>query len=95
MSYYDAFDGPMTAEDDVRMMQNREQWPNPLLLPIKRYVGSLPECAVLAAYPGRETEVFLIGMFSIQGRVIDALDKTKTIKYDSYEAIVKDGWMVD
>jgi len=87
-----------TKEDDLHLLQDHDAWANYPLLPVKRFLADqpLPECAVMAAgWPGHEHEVFLVGLYSIEGKIIDALKRAQSIKYTSYQAVMDDGWMVD
>ena len=88
----------LRERDDVAMMEHVELWPRWPVLPVKRYgptwqQGDLPEMGVLAACEEHRHTVFLdVMLFGMDG---DALKDAKRKEYDSFQAIVDDGWVVD
>lgn len=84
---------PTRGERDIAMMKAPDNWPQWPILPLKRVRGSDLEVGVLVngAFEGPHTEATVY--LSSMNRVITV--ETPTIKYDSFEALVADGWMID
>lgn len=79
--------------EEVRFIESFQTWPMYPWLPIKRYVDGQdhPECAMIHA--GNLTVVIHAGL---HGSTPDQVVAAKTTKYESIEALVKDGgWYVD
>jgi hypothetical protein len=84
----------LREQDDLKMMRRPHLWPWWPVLPIKNYKRAKPgclECGILcmddlSGLP--EPVVVLSNMFEID-------ENKKQIQYDSLEAIVADGWVVD
>lgn len=81
------------------MMRTPDMWPRWPLLPIKRYNPEHhgTEVAVMFAVADHLTTVFLGYMFAAKGPTIaDAMAcYPNRLRYDTYEDIIKDGWIVD
>jgi len=75
---------------NLEMMKNPIAWPD-LALPIKRDINSKFECAILM---GNGPEVFLININNLSKAILTKND-VKTIQYNSFEEIIKAGWVVD
>lgn len=80
---------------DIEVMQTPEEWPHRVVLPLKRYSktpGAFPDSGFITNKTG--CRVFLENIFSISlGET--PLELVKSKQYDSFEAILADGWMVD
>lgn len=89
----------MTTEElpDVEFLQKPSLWPYYPACPIKRQSGSpMPECAVIFNVKGNETTVILANMFEIPSMSFrEIYDKYPVKKYDSFQAIIDDGWECD
>lgn len=77
--------------DDLNMMQNPSRWPSKTVLPLKhRYKTNKrgwPEFAVIVNGYGPKLFHTTFG---------DPFDEnTPTTQYESFEDIIKDGWIVD
>jgi hypothetical protein len=85
----------MVAErDDLVMMQHPEQWPRWPKLPVvrrsefKKNTGVLLE---LGFHDDVKPTVYLINLFD----PILKLSDIEQIKYESFDALIADGWHVD
>ena len=84
---------PRTAEDertDLRYIRTPELWPNWPFLPLKRGSNQTREIAYLLAEP-RDKGYHLYDGNMLAAKQSDPILKT----YDSPEALVVDGWVVD
>ena len=85
--------------DDLTMLRNPNAWYYRPLCAIKRRVeGSpFPECATILE--DEEGMVYLVGMHEIAGlgqkAIKEKLGDAKTSYYDSWEELLKDGWVID
>lgn len=86
---------------DLDMMKNPGLWPQWPVLPVKRYRerGQMPDCAVLIDAGEPQPTVFQINPYDIPAgdlreNIINN-PKVKHTKYDTLEALMADGWMVD
>jgi hypothetical protein len=86
-------------EKHLSMMRTPDKWPRWPVLPIKRYNPDHhgTECAVMFAVEGYLTTVFLGYLIEAKGPTIaDAMAcYPNRLKYDDYDAILDDGWIVD
>ncbi len=83
---------------DVEFMRNDKRWPYWPILPLKRPdKNGLPECGFITAHRGRPTTIIIANMYDDLGAktIGELYEKYKLIEYDSFEAIVEDGWVVD
>ncbi len=86
-------------QDDLSMMKNPGKWSRYPILPIKRVnkSGGMPEFGLLL--PIKNPVVYLVNMWDLGDlgikTVADIMSKVKSISYDSFEAILDDGWVVD
>ena len=79
----------------VDMMASPGRWPCWPWLPLKRRSGQVwPECGLLRAVNDKLTEVVL-GVNMWDGDLKAAVENAEKRMYDSFEAIVNDGWEVD
>lgn len=98
---------PERQEFEIDFMAHPLKWPY-LVLPVKRqhpdYAGQM-EIGTMVAVEGFLTTVFLTFMFHGQ-QIMDQCvythehgepdpDGISFIQYDSYEAIIEDGWRID
>jgi hypothetical protein len=90
-----------TNFNDAEFMANSLEWPNPRILPVKRWLSEKLECGILLSSPVSDrplSTVYLVNMFALSTAddVIDLLkDPTKREEYPSFTALVEAGWMVD
>lgn len=87
---------PATRQaQDLSMMKDRDSWPRWPLLPLKRSSKEAGvECGFLA--DDAQTTVFLGTVYELSsGPLMEAVKPLKALVYDSFEAIVRDGWTVD
>ena len=79
---------------DLEMMQQSEGWPVFPLLPLKRYPNehSGPELGIL--WQGCGPTVHRCTMFNLP-KTPEESAALPTIKYESFEALVLDGWVID
>jgi hypothetical protein len=82
----------ITKADDIAMLKSSDKWPGWPFLPIKRYVNNDMQAAVIWA--GEPLNVIETNLFDLP-KTFDELKKIAHKKYESPEAIVEDGWMVD
>lgn len=97
--------------DDLAFFQDPDRWPNQPLCPVKnprilqdgspRTNGGMPACGllyenttpVISGLPRVQPIVYLVGLFDDrQGKPIKSFPAKQ---YDSLEAMVADGWIVD
>jgi len=81
-----------TVEQEVDMMENPARWPLWPWLPVKEraYDGrKRRKFGVMHADNG--PKVFLIGLYEVN----KIAENTPTEEYDTFDAVVKAGWMVD
>ena len=86
--------------DDLEMLQTPDLWPNWPALPMRRYkpdqtVG-FPEVGVVLDMEGLQNMVVKINLFYLNAlngaeRIRDA----EKYRYESLEALLADGWIVD
>lgn len=83
-----------SAPDDLSFMQTSDNWPRYPILPIKRKNNDIGfwDCAILFA-DGRPI-VYHCNMFQLADKTL-TLESCKKNTYDSFEALVADGWIVD
>lgn len=94
----------MTTEQEIRkaidsnFLRQHEKWPCFPICPVKCYDGKdkrgFPTCGIVWA--GKPT-VLVVDMFMISGCNYEgAKEKAEeVIEYESFDAMVADGWMVD
>lgn len=86
-------------QDDLSMMKNPGKWSQYPILPIKRVdkSGEIPEFGLLL--PIKNPVVYLANMWDLGDLGVkdtgDIMKKVKSTVYDSFEAILDDGWVVD
>jgi hypothetical protein len=83
-----------------KMMENPDLWPVWPVLPVKRHTNdsSWPETGVIMAVKDWMTTVCILNMFSIpSGTSVLEVRKmaSKEYMYDSVDALLDDGWVVD
>ena len=87
----------MTVDrDDLKMMRSPGRWPAWPFLPVKRTVDGEQECAVMVeeSMSGTATPiVYLVNLFAL--KEAGSLSKVENRRYESLEAVVADGWVVD
>lgn len=71
------------------MMRNEDMWPAWPVLPLKRIVNGDMQPGLL--YSGQGPVVFLTYMYKLPNSFKDV----PTVKYENYDAILTDGWVVD
>ena len=81
----------ITKEAALRMMQSPEDWPNKIVLPVKRVHNNERQSAFLIVNGGP---------ILYHGNIFDKKDLNnllllKTTEYETFEAAVESGWMVD
>ena len=80
---------------DIERMQQLDQWPRWPVLPVKKYKeqGQMPALGVMHinhVLPNDgKPRVYECSMFD------QITDETHFVEYDSLEALVADGWMID
>ena len=76
----------------VEMMKRTQLWPQWPMLPVKRWTGRDMECAVLLdVAEGKKYTLYFANLYMLP----DDLTTCQQREYDSFEAIVADGWEVD
>ena len=87
-------DEEVTVLTDLEMMQESAAWPAFPLLPLKRYQNkpSDPELGIL--WQGCGPTVYRCSMFYLP-KTPEESAALLTIKYESFEALVNDGWVID
>lgn len=75
--------------DDVAFIEDSDLWPMWPVCPVKK--GDLN--GTIAYY--KPNEVMLVNMFRIPDMKDEDMDKVVKKTYDSIEALVQDGWVVD
>ena len=78
-----------------QFLRGSRPWPNLNVLPVKRWHNGEVELGIiLRAAPDFNTEntVFLTNMFAVN---IRELDQYVRHSYDSADALIADGWVVD
>lgn len=78
-----------TAEDALRFMRHEEFWPAFPYLPLSKLVVG---AGVLVAFGG--PKVYVANLFQLVANN-DNLSMHESFKYDSFEALLADGWEVD
>jgi hypothetical protein len=90
---------PEQRVEELDFLRNPDQWPNWPLLPIKRYgaPGDPPECALLDSIgaPEPKVRVVFVNMFQLRELTHAERQALRVEVYDSAEALLDDGWMVD
>ena len=88
---------PEELKKDLEGMKNPDIWPQWPVLPVKRHsdekgieVGLIVEKDMKSPV---ESIVYLNNMFSLKSW--EDLDKMPNLKYESFEALQADGWVVD
>lgn len=83
--------------EDLEFMRKPTKWPRWPLLPLKRPRGSgqMPECGFMVAEKGILTTVFRGYIWDNESVKLAIRSGKDSKTYDSYEAIVADGWRVD
>lgn len=71
------------------MMQSPDYWQRWPLLPVKRDIGKDREVGVLL--DRKPYLVYLVNLWAVQ----DGLDGAESIEYESVDAVLADGWIVD
>lgn len=83
-------------EHDLRMMQDPDAWPRWPVLPLKRSTPDDPlDCAFLMCRfvdSGPDPEVWLGTIYEASDLVGD---ESKHVVYESWDALLADGWRVD
>lgn len=75
--------------DDLKMMKNPDSWPNWPQLPVKRNRnGHTAECGIMYE---NSRNVILTNMFAS----VEERQAANQISYDTYDAALADGWVVD
>lgn len=87
-------------ETEKALMQDPDDWPCWPMLPVKRYStkeGSWPETGLMIAKSnvagGVEPTVYMLNLFG--EHTIKEFIECKKHKYESLDALVDDGWIVD
>ena len=83
-----------TPEKDLKHLKDFTLWSRPSVCPIKRYDGKdkdgFPTCAVVI--DGHGPIVYEVNMFQLSEKSVNECLKHE---YESFEAMIADGWMVD
>ena len=90
-----------TREEEIGMMSHPDRWPHTVVLPLKRrvegktwpQVGYLRQLSMRHPAPAPQPVVYLREIW--RPAPADDKDVPLTAEYDSIEAIVDDGWVVD
>ena len=84
--------------DDVRFLSHHDEWPCFPACPVKRYDGKdrggFPTCGIVWAC---KPTVLVVNMFGISGCNYEGAKAKaeEVIEYESFDAMVADGWIVD
>ena len=79
---------------DIEMMQQSAAWPAYPCLPLKRYPNKYPGPELGILWQGCGPTVYQCNIFRLPETPEEAA-ALKTMKYESFEALVLDGWVVD
>lgn len=82
--------------EDKFMMSHPTFWPCRPVLPVKRYSkkpGAFPDCGLLWENGKYPNTVFLTNMYDIKST--KDLESVKKEEYDSLDALLAAGWIVD
>ncbi len=88
---------PNEGISDLQFISEPARWPNVVILPVKKHIatGKMPQMG-LVMQPSRELPrlaphpvVYLGNMWDPELKISDV------IEYESLEALVADGWVVD
>jgi hypothetical protein len=85
------------AEHDIAIMRDPDAWPAWPVLPLKRPAGryEFPECGFVLDSQVEATDPWVVYQGTIYEVQETLRDKSKHLEYDSPEAIVTAGWIVD
>lgn len=89
-----------TRFDDLKFLQDPDQWPNRPICPVKRYgrtkqPGGFPETGLVLA---GGTIVYMVNLWELAAVPSEAkarIESAEKHEYKSLEALVADGWLVD
>lgn len=85
----------ITSEDDLKMMKEPQHWPYWPTLPVKRYLKNYNmQCGFMYAHDKPIVYLHNIRDPEINGKKL-YLNELKQEKYDTYESLLADGWVVD
>jgi hypothetical protein len=81
----------ITPDEDstIRFMEDIDHWPKWPVLPVKRRTKNDTEIGILWAE--KKPIIYLVNMYNIP----PDLTKAPQISYESFQALVFDGWVVD
>ena len=79
---------------DLEMMQESAAWPAYPLLPLKRYPNKHSEAELGILWQGCGPTVYRCSMFHLPETPEESA-ALPTIKYENFEALVNDGWVID
>lgn len=80
--------------ENLSIIIHSDDWPNVVLPMVKRGNPKGPECAFLVRNHG--SKLYLHNMFALETGLLEPqLVELPTKKFDSFEAIIEDGWEVD
>jgi len=82
-------------DENKSMMLNPRTWPRWPALPVKRN----GECGVMLAYKDFLTTVFKVNLWELSNGghllTLKQLQSMEQVKYDTIDAILADGWIID
>ncbi len=87
----------MMMKTDKEMILRDVEWPAFPGLPVKKYSknpGEFPDCGIIIA--GDLQTVYFINMWLlVSGPIRPQLEKVERKNYESLDALLEDGWIVD
>jgi hypothetical protein len=79
---------------DLNVIKDTNAWPNVVLAMVKRAPTGMPQCAFLVAECG--SKLYVKNLFELEdGPLMPQLETVEIIEFDSFEAMLEDGWEVD
>ena len=95
----------MTQDESLHIILHSEEWFHEMFLPFARYVNGEKQFGFLvgngqinfAVLGHHRATLYLDNMFSLDGEeaLIPQLEKMNKASYDSFHAMLNDGWEID
>jgi hypothetical protein len=79
---------------DLETVQTPARWPYQIVLPLKRNIDGLPLTQIGCIIKDEGPKVLLTNMFALPTNA-EALMEIPVEEYNSFEAMIDDGWRVD
>ena len=87
-----------SQEEDLKIINNPDEWPHEVLLPLKNRTtaqpGDMPDDAFLVR--GSGPKLYMENLFELKdGPLLPQLVGLPVLEFESFEAMLKAGWEVD